>query len=493
MNIFKLLHQSKLALTKESEIELAYFFGEHLKDIEFLNLKKPWYSGIFFQILAFFGKVLFNLSFFSESVTKNEIFLYSGSLNQFNSSISIVKSLRKNKYKFNHIINKNIEQKNLDYKVIKLKFSLKIFLVTIILFLTRYLSLISKFKKKNRIVKISWYSSLFCEAYSYVPYFLDLLTKAKPKIVIVSNDHSLNCRSLRLAAEMLGIKTLYLQHASVSNIFPPLEFDFALLDGSIAYKTYISCYKNNKNNSRVKKNATKCKVLLTGQKKFIYKNLKPFRFKTLFIGLAINELDDFSHLSLLLNNLSLAKVKCSVRLHPNQDLSFVKELKKYMKNKNWIIFSDSKKQSVNNYLKNLDVLIAGNSSIHLEAALAGLPTFYYEMSDNVIKPDYYNYVKNGITKKLKNNFTFQELKNLTKKTHNDTKRQQAIKKYSETYQTHWQSKEGELTQEVIKRILKNQSFNDLFNIKNSKIYDSIYYPRANNLTKKVKITSNFKK
>ena len=239
---------------------------------------------------------------------------------------------------------------------------------------------------------------MFCEAYSYVPYFLDLLTKAKPKIVIVSNDHSLDCRSLRLAAEILGIKTLYFQHASVSNIFPPLEFDFALLDGSIAYKTYISCYKNNKNNSRVKKNAKKCKVLLTGQKKFIHKNLKPFRFKTLFIGLAINELDDFSHLSLLLNNLSLAKVKCSVRLHPNQDLSFVKELKKYMKNKNWIIFSDSKKQSVNNYLKNLDVLIAGNSSIHLEAALAGLPTFYYEMSDNVIKPDYYNYVKNSFDK-----------------------------------------------------------------------------------------------
>ncbi|MDC0373172.1 hypothetical protein OAN04_05505 [Candidatus Pelagibacter ubique] len=476
MNIFKLLHQSKLALTKESELELAYLFGEHLKDIEYMKLKKPFYSGIFLQILAFFGKVLFNLSFFSESVTKNEIFLYSGSLNQFNSSISIVKSLRKNKYKFNHIINKNLDKKNLNYETIRLKFSFKVFSVAIILFLTRFLSLYSKLKKKNRIVQISWYSSLFCEAYSYVPYFLDLLTKAKPKIVIVSNDHSLNCRSLRLAAEMLGIKTLYLQHASVSNIFPPLEFDFALLDGSIAYKTYLSCYKKNKITNRIKKNAAKSRIILTGQKKIIHTNLKKFRIKTLQVGLAINTLDDFSHLSLLLNNLSLAKVKCSVRLHPNQDLSFVKELKKYMKNKNWIIFSDSKKQSVNNYLKNLDVLIAGNSSIHLEASLAGLPTFYYEMSDNVIKPDYYNYVKNGITKKLKNNFTFQELKNLTKKMHNDTKRQQAIKKYSETYQTHWQNKEGELTQEVIKRILNNQSLNDLFQVKSSRIYNSVYYP-----------------
>ena len=98
------------------------------------------------------------------------------------------------------------------------------------------------------------------------------------------------------------------------------------------------------------------------------------------------------------------------------------------------------------------------------------------MSDNVIKPDYYNYVKNGISKKLNNNFTFQELKNLTKKMYNDAKRQQVIKKYSETYQTRWQNKEGELTQEVIKRILNNQSLNDLFQVKSSRIYNSVYYP-----------------
>jgi hypothetical protein len=476
MNIFKLLHQSKLALTKESELELAYLFGEHLKDIEYMKLKKPFYSGIFLQILAFFAKISINLSFFSDNISKRKILIFSDSLNQFNSTKGIIKSLRKNKHKFNHVINKNLDKKNLNYETIRLKYSFKVFSVAIILFLTHFLSLYSKLKKKNKIIQISWYFSLFCGAYSFVPYFLDLLTKTKPKLVIVSNDHSLNCRSLRLVAEILGIKTLYIQHASVSNIFPPLEFDFALLDGSIAYKTYMSCFKKNKNNKRVRKNAAKCKVLLTGQKKIIHTNLKKFRIKTLRIGLAINELDDFSHLSFLLNNLSLAKVKCLVRLHPNQSLLFTKNLKKYMKNKNWIIFSDSKKQSVDNYFKNLDIVIAGDSSIHLEASLAGLSTFYYEMSDNVIKPDYYNYVKNGISKKLNNNFTFQELKNLTKKMYNDAKRQQAIKKYSETYQTRWQNKEGELTQEVIKRILNNQSLNDLFQVKSSRIYNSVYYP-----------------
>ena len=475
MNIIKLLNQSKLALTKESEIELAYFFGDHIEDIDYMKLKKPWYSGFFLQILVFFGKILINLSFFTEDIPKKKILIFSGTLNQFNSTIGIIKSLKKNKKNFNHVIDKVIDQKNLDYKTIKLKFSFKIFLVAIILFLNRFFLLYLKLKKKKNPKQISWYFNLFCEAYSFVPYFLDLITKTNPKLIILSNDCNLNCRSLRLAAEILGIKTLYLQHASVSNLFPPLEFNFALLDGSIAYKTYVSCYKKYKNNSRIKKNAKKCRVLLTGQKKIVHTNANKFRFKTLQVGLAINTLDNFYHLNLLLNHLSLMNIKCKVRVHPNQSLFFTKKLKKYIRKRNWIIFSDPKKEPVNNYFKNLDIVIAANSSIHLEAALAGLPTFYYEMSYNVDKPDYYNYVRNGLSKKLESNFSFHELKNLAKKILIDTKRQKVIKKYSETYQTYWQNKEGVLSQKIIERILNNESFNDLFKVKNSKIYNSIHY------------------
>ena len=66
MNILTLLHQSKLALNKESEIELAYLFRGNIKNIDFIKLEKPWYSGFFFQIIAFFGKMLTNLSFLAK-------------------------------------------------------------------------------------------------------------------------------------------------------------------------------------------------------------------------------------------------------------------------------------------------------------------------------------------------------------------------------------------------------------------------------------------
>ena len=51
---------------------------------------------------------------------------------------------------------------------------------------------------------------------------------------------------------------------------------------------------------------------------------------------------------------------------------------------------------------NVNILVASNSSIHLEAALDGLPTFYYEMS-KVLFPDYYGYVKMEF-QKIKKNF-----------------------------------------------------------------------------------------
>ena len=66
----------------------------------------------------------------------------------------------------------------------------------------------------------------------------------------------------------------------------------------------------------------------------------------------------------------------------------------------------------------------------------------------------------------------------------NSNRQLAIKKYSFTYKTYWENKEGELTKEVIKRILNNQSFSDLFKVKNSRIYSSLYNLSEINLAKK---------
>ena len=267
MKFLKLIKNSCIALSIEDELELCYFFGKNLKKINYMKLKKPWYSGLFFQILVFFLKLLRNFSFFSSKIQHRPILIYSGTRNQLLSVESILKSLRKNNLKFNHIVYKNICGKNINNNNINLKFSLKIFFISIILFLMRVSSLYLKLKKKKHSTLIPWHFNLFCESYIYIPYFIDLLSKTKTKLIIVSNDHNLDCRCLRLAAQILSIKTMYTQHAAISEYFPSLEYDYALLDGVASYKIYEDCFKNKTSNRRVKKNIAKCNVLLIGQKK----------------------------------------------------------------------------------------------------------------------------------------------------------------------------------------------------------------------------------
>ena len=55
-------------------------------------------------------------------------------------------------------------------------------------------------------------------------------------------------------------------------MFPPLEFNYALLDGNIAHQFYIQSYKiQKKTNLRLEKNIANCQVILTGQKKLVAK------------------------------------------------------------------------------------------------------------------------------------------------------------------------------------------------------------------------------
>ena len=81
------------------------------------------------------------------------------------------------------------------------------------LFFSRVLPLYLELKKNNKNYEISTKFNLFCEAYVLVPFFIDILKKVQSKVIIISNDHHVITRSLRLSAEIMDIKTLYTQHA----------------------------------------------------------------------------------------------------------------------------------------------------------------------------------------------------------------------------------------------------------------------------------------
>tara|TARA_E500000331_G_scaffold326141_1_gene344053 strand:- start:288 stop:1073 length:786 start_codon:yes stop_codon:yes gene_type:complete len=251
MNSFKLFKLSNLALCKESELEIGKIFNNPLISKTYAKKNDKFFPLFFNAGLSFVYRVLKKLILFEKKNPKS-IYIFSGTLNQYNSIKPVLRFLSKKNYSFNNLK--------------RVKFSTKIVIISFALFLVRGLPLHLNLKKKYKN-KTYWYLYKLTESYMFIPYFLEELDRIQPKLIILSNDHSIYARSLRITAEILEIKTLYIQHASVSKIFPPLEFDYALLDGNVAYQNYIACYRAQKKNLRIKKNAANCQVLLSGQKK----------------------------------------------------------------------------------------------------------------------------------------------------------------------------------------------------------------------------------
>jgi len=62
-------------------------------------------------------------------------------------------------------------------------------------------------------------------------------------VLVVANDHSYPCTTIVKAAQDEGVKTVYIQHASVSDKFPALKFDYALLEGLDSLEKYNLCVR----------------------------------------------------------------------------------------------------------------------------------------------------------------------------------------------------------------------------------------------------------
>ncbi|MFS1428076.1 hypothetical protein [Vibrio splendidus] len=213
-----------------------------------------------------------------------------------------------------------------------------------------------------------------------------------PKLIVVSNDHNSNIRSLLLASRKLNIKSVYIQHASVSKLFPPLDqFDLALLDGCYAKDIYTS----------VGLLAKEVKLVgiskLDNAKKIVSKDETIEYKEKPIIGVALNQLYDLSRLKILLSKIDIENYLIKVRVHPNQMRVF-SNLKNELRNFD-ITWSDPLADGVDDFIISCSYIIAGNSSILLEAAILRRIAIYYSMDS--IPYDYYGYIKNGICIEMK--------------------------------------------------------------------------------------------
>jgi hypothetical protein len=223
---------------------------------------------------------------------------------------------------------------------------------------------------------------MILSSYNYVERYTEMLTNNKPACIFISNDHYPHSRALILAAKKLGIKCFYIQHASVSEVFPPLRTSHALLYGQYSEKIY----RNIKGSEGA--------IIPVGNHRFdSYKSSIINKKSTGRVGVAFNTLDPISEVIDLCEYLAqyIAPEQIVLRAHPADKRKFSAK------------FSVSPKgESSLDYLKGIDILVAGNSSILLEAAamnVHALQMYFQPVPDYFV--DYYGFIRTGVATEIK--------------------------------------------------------------------------------------------
>ncbi|MCX2739106.1 hypothetical protein [Pontibacter anaerobius] len=236
-----------------------------------------------------------------------------------------------------------------------------------------------KYKKESTLR----FTDVLFDAVGFYEVYLRKLQKYKPAAIVFANDHNPDARAMLLAAKSMGIKTIYIQHASVSPMFPPLEYDLILLEGQDALDKYKMC------------GSVTGQVELIGMPKA--DAYVPFRNKNqtiLTIGIGCNLMDDLKEVEKLVRQLtaSFQELLIILRPHPRDTRNFGL----FTSISPNVTLSDSRSIPTFDYLRQIDVQISGNSGIHLEAVLLNVWSIFYDFNPKHKLEDYYGFVQNGL-------------------------------------------------------------------------------------------------
>ena len=222
---------------------------------------------------------------------------------------------------------------------------------------------------------------------SYIVWRL-VLRRLRPSCLILANDHNLlNRVGLRAAADE-SIPTVYMQHAAVTADFPALSCTYALLDGSDSLMKYDG-------------GASDTRVYLIGSPKMDgARHAAAPRPLRAGVGLCVNALDPVHEVAKTCATLrhALGAGRVIVRPHPGtppREAARIARLAADLE----CAWSDSKSESSLEFLGRVDVVVAGDSSILLEAALMNVYPLYYACSGRPL--DRYGFERTGLVEAIR--------------------------------------------------------------------------------------------
>lgn len=296
----------------------------------------------------------------------------------------------------------------------------------------------------------------FCLTYAAILIVPGYLNKLKPKKIFLSN----HTRPLhRLIIELNKNNELgYIQHASFIEKMKPFKgFNYLLIDG---YDSLNKLINSNSINNR---------IFLVGNSKYDhFLNYKKSKKEISSIGICINNLDSLEEIYKLIKHIKdqETSLKLFIRPHPS-DPRFL-QLKKYCTQSS-IFFSNSKTIDSFNFLKQIDILIAGDSNIHLESICMDIPSIYLNLKKR--KTDWYGFLKLGF---LYNGTSINQIINtISKINHEKLNYRNLLKPFNSSINTPFEGKSALLALNIIdnnKRFIRN-NFNKTIDLNNNLIYN----------------------
>lgn len=379
------------------------------------------------------------------------VFCFAGTLNQLASLRTTISALEsQDGIATRVVISPDIEETAaIAAEVVAVENPIQCYLVVGWLFITRFKSLYRRLSQIAPELAALRFNA-FLDVYRWLPLWWFILSKRSYAFVLLSNDHNVSNCCLSAMAAVLNIPTAYLQHASVTKAFPPLRFDYAFLDGQVALDHYINSEVDAGDKFNFRPPSV---IILSGQKKAIHPQIAAAS-----LGLAVNRLDDMEYAIGLAYDLSRRGIPLIVRWHPYQGRVDVARIKSGLPKT--VLLSDPNSQSVSAFLARTRMLLAGGSSIHLEAALSGIHSVYHDLTGSGNLRDVYGYVAEGISTLC------QDIDQICDEWDQaprppDLGRQSSLKRFSDTIGTSWEGHEGTLVSACLSAILRDRPLTEI--------------------------------
>ena len=235
-----------------------------------------------------------------------------------------------------------------------------------------------RYATANRYVQRS-YAHVFHHywlTYGWYPVARMWLRRVRPQIVLVANDHNMKTRTLAMAAHDEGIPTAYLQHASVTDKFPPLNFDLAFLDGRDALEKYAAI------------GPAPGAIFLVGPPKYDAFHEARNRSRSLArLGVCTNLLDPTDRVEAVCLELRRRHpdLPLVLRPHPGDSRPWA-----VWAAERGITFSDARTELSFAFLRHVDAMVVSDSNIALEALLMNVAVIRYDFAERGV--DHYGFL-----------------------------------------------------------------------------------------------------